>query len=52
MNEEFQALLLETIRELKEHPEGKDGVSFVTEFEEEPEWEVALTFRKISSTQH
>lgn len=52
MNEDFYELLLETIRELKDHPEGKNGVSFVTDFEEEPEWEVALTFRKISSTQH
>lgn len=52
MNEDFYALLLDTIRELKDHPDGKDGVSFVTDFEEEPEWEVALTFRKISNTQH
>jgi len=52
LNEEFKALLLETIIELKDHPEGKDGVAFVTEFEEEPEWEVALVFRKIDSTKH
>ncbi len=52
MNEEFKALLLETIQDLKNHPEGKDGVAFLTEFDEEPEWEVALVFRKRSSTKH
>jgi len=53
MNEEFKGLLLETLRELKDHPEGKNGVAFVTEFDEEPEWEVALVFRhKLDRTKH
>ena len=53
MNEEFKALLLETIRELKDHPEGKDGVAFVTDFDEEPDWEVALVFKhNTDKTKH
>lgn len=46
MNEEFKALLLETIQDLKKHPDGQDGVAFVTDFDEEPEWQVALVFKK------
>ena len=45
MNEEFKALLLETLQEVKQHPEGKKGVIFMTHFDEEPEWEVGLMFR-------
>ena len=45
MNEEFKQLLLETLQEVKQHPEGEQGVAFVTSFEEEPDWEVALIFR-------
>lgn len=52
MNEEFKALLLETIIELKDYPDGKDGVAFITEFDEEPDWEVALVFRKKANTKH
>ena len=52
MNEDFKALLLETIQDLKNHPEGKDGVAFLTEFDEEPEWEVALVFRKRDINKH
>lgn len=46
MNQQFKELLLETLQEVKKHPDGKEGVAFVTEFEEEPEWEFALVFRK------
>ena len=45
MNPEFKQLLLETLKEVKQHPEGKEGVAFVTTYDEEPEWEVALIFR-------
>jgi hypothetical protein len=45
LNEEFKTLLLETLREVKQHPEGKEGVMFMTNFEEEPDWEVGLMFR-------
>ena len=45
LNEEFKALLLETLQEVKQHPEGKKGVIFMTHFDEEPEWEVGLMFR-------
>jgi len=45
LNEEFKALLLETLQEVKQHPEGKEGVIFMTYFDEEPDWEVGLMFR-------
>ena len=45
MNEDFKALLLETLQEVKQHPEGKEGVIFMTYFDEEPDWEVGLMFR-------
>ena len=45
MNEQFKELLLETLREVQKHPEGKEGVGFVTTFDEEPTWEVAIVFR-------
>jgi len=45
LNEEFKALLLETLQEVKQHPEGKEGVIFMTFFDEEPDWEVGLMFR-------
>jgi len=45
MNEEFKALLLETLREVKKHPEGDKGIVFITNFDEEPDWEVGLMFR-------
>lgn len=45
MNQQFKELLLETLREVKQHPDGNKGVAFVTEFDEEPEWEVAIVFR-------
>ena len=48
MNEEFKALLLETLQEVKQHPEGKEGVMFMTNFDEEPDWEVGLMFRPKS----
>lgn len=47
MNPQFKELLLETLREVQKHPDGKDGVAFVMPFEEEPEWEVAIVFRPI-----
>jgi len=48
LNEEFKTLLLETLREVKQHPEGEKGVAFVMPFEEEPDWEVAIVFRPIT----
>lgn len=45
MNPEFKQLLLETLREVQKHPDGKEGVAFVTTYEEEPDWEVAIVFR-------
>lgn len=45
MNSEFREILLETIREVQEHPDGAEGIGFVMNFDEEPEWEVALIFR-------
>ena len=50
MNKEFKEILLETLREVQAHPDGKDGVGFITTFEEEPDWEVALIFRPITET--
>jgi len=52
VNPDFKELLLETILELKDHPDGKDGVAFITEFDEEPDWEVALVFRKKGGKVH
>lgn len=52
MNQDFKQLLLETLQELKNHPEGKDGVAFVTDFDEEPDWEVAIVFRKKDKKVH
>lgn len=46
MNEDFKNLLLETLAQIKDHPEVGEGVAFVTEFDEEPEWEVSLVFRR------
>ena len=34
-----------TITEVIKHPDGKEGVAFVTGFPEEPDWEVAIVFR-------
>lgn len=48
LNEEFKALLLETLREVKKHPEGDKGIVFITNFDEEPDWEVGLMFRPKS----
>jgi len=45
MNEEFKALLLETLREVQKHPDGANGIVFITNFDEEPDWEVGLMFR-------
>jgi len=45
MNQQFKELLLETLREVKNHPDGEQGVAFVTNYDEEPEWEVAIVFR-------
>jgi len=46
VNPEFKQLLLETLREVQNHPDGENGVAFVTTFDEEPNWEVAIVFRK------
>lgn len=44
-NHQFKDLLLQTLRILKDHPDAQNGgVGFVTEFDEEPEWEVILSF--------
>jgi len=45
MNEEFKNLLLETLCEVQKHEDGEKGVAFVTGFDEEPDWEVAIVFR-------
>lgn len=45
MNEQFKELLLETLQQVKDHPDGKKGVAFVTSYDEEPDWEVAIVFR-------
>lgn len=45
MNEDFKTLLLETLQEIKKHEDGHKGIAFVTNFEEEPDWEVAIVFR-------
>lgn len=45
MNPQFKELLLETLREVKNHPDGEQGVAFVTSYDEEPDWEVAIVFR-------
>lgn len=47
MPTEFKQLLLETINELKNHPDAQDGVGFVTTFDEEPDWKVILSFVPI-----
>ena len=47
MPTEFKQLLLETINELKDHPDAQDGVGFVTTFDEEPDWKVILSFVPI-----
>jgi len=44
MDTQFKDLLLETLRAVKDHPNSKNGVGFVTEFEEEPDWEVIISF--------
>lgn len=45
MNNEFKNLLLETLRVIKDHPDAQaGGIGFVTEFDEEPEWEVIISF--------
>jgi hypothetical protein len=48
MNEDFKNLLLETINQLKDHPDAQDGVGFVTTFDEEPDWKVILSFVPIT----
>lgn len=45
MDQQFKDLLLETLQEVKKHPDGEKGVAFVTSFDEEPEWEVAIIFK-------
>lgn len=45
MHEQFKQILLETIQDLKNHPDGVDGVAFISSFDEEPDWEVVLAFR-------
>jgi len=45
VNQEFKELLLETLREVQKHEDGEKGVAFVTGFDEEPDWEVAIVFR-------
>ncbi len=47
MDNQFKDLLLETINELKDHPDVQDGVGFVTTFDEEPDWKVILSFVPI-----
>ena len=49
LNEEFKALLLETLREVQKHPDGVNGIVFITNFDEEPDWEVGLMFRPKSN---
>lgn len=45
METDFKDLLLETLRAVKDHPDAKEGgVGFVTYFDEEPEWEVVISF--------
>ena len=44
MDNKFKDLLLETLRIVKDHPDAKTGVGFVTEFDEEPDWEVIISF--------
>jgi hypothetical protein len=45
MNTEFKDLLLETLRAVKDHPTAQsDGIGFVTVFDEEPDWEVVISF--------
>jgi len=50
LNNQFQELLLETLQEVKQHPDGDKGVAFVTTFDEEPDWEVALVFRPVTKS--
>lgn len=50
MPNEFKQLLLETINELKNHPDAQDGVGFVTTFDEEPDWKVILSFVPIKKS--
>ena len=45
MNPQFKEILLETLRQVKDHPDGEKGVAFVTSYDEEPDWEVAIVFR-------
>ena len=45
MHDEFKQILLETLADIKSHPDGQDGVAFVSVFPEEPDWEVILAFR-------
>lgn len=45
MNPQFKELLLETLQQVKDHPDGEKGVAFVTSYDEEPDWEVAIVFR-------
>lgn len=47
MHENFKQLLLETINDLKHHPDAQNGVGFVTTFDEEPDWKVILSFVPI-----
>ena len=47
MDNQFKDLLLETINELKDHPDAQDGVGFVTTFDEKPDWKVILSFVPI-----
>lgn len=45
MDQQFKDLLLETLRIIKDHPDAQaGGVGFVTEFDEEPDWEVIISF--------
>jgi hypothetical protein len=44
VDNQFKNLLLETLRAVKGHPDSQNGVGFVTEFDEEPDWEVVISF--------
>lgn len=50
MENQFKDLLLETLRAVKDHPDSANGIGFVSQFDEEPEWKVIISFvpRKVS----
>ena len=53
MDTQFKDLLLETLRAVKDHPDAEaGGVGFVTEFDEEPDWEVVISFQKKDPVQY